>query len=226
MKKSYYVIGGIIMIALGAFWLLRVAGVIPPEFTLFFEGWWPLFIIVPSFLALISSRDKSLPAIGLVVGVMLLLAAQDVISWQLFGKLIVPALVIVIGIFLLISGLSSGRRRAAAWDTIPPDGEIAATFSSRTADFAGRDFTGASLTAVFGSVTLDLTRAMIAPDAVIRVYTVFGSIDVLLPENTRAAFRVAPVFGGFGDKRAVKPAKDAPAVNVDGTAMFGSVNVK
>ena len=226
MKKTNYILIGLIFVALGSFWLLRVIGVIPPDFTLFFDGWWTLFIIVPCALGIITSQEKALPALGLLLGVMLLLAAQGVISWAMFGRLIVPVLVIVIGLFLLLGGLLNSRRREKRAVNVPPENDIAATFSERTADFSGRDFTGASLTAVFGKVTVDLRRAMIAPDAVVNVYAVFGSVDILLPESTRAAFRVVPILGAAGDRRMNKPEKEAPALNAEGTVMFGSVNVR
>ena len=226
MKRSYYIIDGLIFIFLGGFWLLRVVGVIPPEFTLFFDGWWTLFIIVPSVMGLFGAQEKSLPALGLVVGILLLLAAQGVISWAMFGRIIVPAIVIVIGIFMLVGGLVASKRRERNVQNAAPENEIAATFAERAADFSGRDFTGGSLTAVFGKVTVNLKNAMIAPDAEIQVYAVFGSVDILLPENARPSFRVVPVFGSVGDRRGNKPEKEAPAVNVEGTVMFGSVNVR
>ncbi len=237
MKRRYIVFGAV-LIVLGVVWALRLLDVIPQQWRLLFPGWWTMFIIVPCLLSLFSRRDRTGPAIGLAVGVLLLLWKLEVLTWGQSWRLMLCSSIVIVGVSLLVGGLTAkraGARRAISSQSAPkkdaaepaddPAEEYEAVFATRTLDFAGRSFSGASLTAVFGKLTADFTGAMIAPEAVINVYVIFGAVEISLPENVRAQFRVVPVFGAAGDRRKAKPAKDAPAVNVRGSAVFGGVNV-
>ena len=81
MKKSKAVIWGIILIAAGLCWALSSLGLI--EVNIFFEGWWTLFIIVPCTISLFTSPDKISAAVGLAVGVLLLLCVRDIIDYDM-----------------------------------------------------------------------------------------------------------------------------------------------
>ena len=51
------------------------------DFSIFFPGWWTLFIIVPCIYALTrKNEEKTGPVIGLIIGLCFLLNAQDLIS--------------------------------------------------------------------------------------------------------------------------------------------------
>ena len=50
------------------------------NFELFFNGWWTLFIIVPSLLNLFESGMKRSNTIGVTIGVLLLLSSWHVIA--------------------------------------------------------------------------------------------------------------------------------------------------
>ena len=63
------------------------------NFELFFNGWWTLFIIVPSLLNLFESGMKRSNTIGVTIGVLLLLSSWHVIA----DDLVMPILLIVIG---------------------------------------------------------------------------------------------------------------------------------
>lgn len=227
MKKARYIICGAVLIVLGMFWVLKILNVLPEDFSLFFPGWWTLFILVPSFMALFSDGDKTLPLIGIAVGVILLLCSLGVLDWSQGWRLMVPVILVIVGVIVLIGGIFARRvtRSAPPQPGAPRADEFAATFSSHVANFYGQNFTGASFTAVFGKLTADLSGAMVAPDSVVRVYVVFGTVDIRLPENVSAKVRVVPVFGAAGDRRRNRPAKDEPGIGVDGSVMFGSVNI-
>ncbi len=224
-KKVYTILAGIILIALGVYWILRIVGVIPPEFTLLFEGWWTLFIIVPCVITLFTQQNKILSGLGIITGAALLLAAQGLISWDQLKKMVLPSLVILLGLYLLLHGVIVNRRYSATANPALLFNRLNAVFGSRMMDYTGRDFAGGSVTAVFGSAVLDLSRAMVRPEAEIRVCVVFGSVEVRLADNMSAKFHIVPFIGALGDRRAARPNKNTPAVHFGGTVTFGSVNV-
>jgi predicted membrane protein len=99
MKRSTTgFIWGLIIIALG---VLIGAKAFGADFDIFFDGWWTLFIIIPCAVGLCQKGDRTGSAIGLTIGVMLLLAAQDFISWSMFGKLIIAVIFVIIGLKLI-----------------------------------------------------------------------------------------------------------------------------
>lgn len=104
MKRSTGFIWGLIIIALG---LLIGAKAFGADIDIFFDGWWTLFIIIPSAIGLLEKGNRTGSAIGFAVGVMLLLAAQDFIEWHMFGKLIIAFIFVIIGFKLIFD---EGRR--------------------------------------------------------------------------------------------------------------------
>lgn len=105
MKRSTTgFIWGLIIIALG---VLIGAKAFGADFDIFFDGWWTLFIIIPSAVGLFEKGNRTGSAIGFAVGIMLLLAAQDFIEWNMFGKLIIAFIFVIIGLRLIFD---EGRR--------------------------------------------------------------------------------------------------------------------
>ena len=67
MKNKNSFIWGVILIFLG---LLFIASSIF-KFNIFFDGWWTLFIIVPSLIAIFTTKDKFSSALVLLIGILL-----------------------------------------------------------------------------------------------------------------------------------------------------------
>ena len=113
MKKnnSAGIILGLLFLIIGGGYLLEVFGVVD-NFTIFFDGWWSLFIIVPCFCGLFR-RDgaKVGNLIGIAVGLFLLLMAQDVLSGGKLWALLVAAICVLIGVNLM---LPKGRKKDGA----------------------------------------------------------------------------------------------------------------
>ena len=63
---------GIVLIFIGVIWGLNRTGV--ADINIFFDGWWTLFIIVPSAISLVNPKNngKVSSAICLVIGIFLL----------------------------------------------------------------------------------------------------------------------------------------------------------
>ena len=99
MKKNDNIIWGIVLIIVGIILGLKALGIF--EFNIFFKGWWTLFIIIPCFIGIIKHESKTGSIIGLIIGIMLLLDVRDVIDTDLFWKLIIPMIFVVIGISMI-----------------------------------------------------------------------------------------------------------------------------
>ncbi len=104
MKKNNTVgiILGLLFLVIGGGYLLEVFGVID-NFTIFFDGWWSLIIIVPCFCGLFRKDGAKVGnLIGIAVGLFLLLMAQDVLSGRKLWALLVAAICVLIGVNLIL----------------------------------------------------------------------------------------------------------------------------
>ena len=100
MKKQISsIIWGSVLVVVGVLLALSAFGVV--DFNLFFDGWWTLFIIVPCLAGIVTEENKGGYVIGLIIGVLLLLSAQDVLSFEMLWQIFVPAVVIAIGLFMI-----------------------------------------------------------------------------------------------------------------------------
>ena len=98
--RSYvkYVLG-FVLIFIGIILGLNAFGI--TSINIFFEGWWTLFIIIPSLIGLIEDKDKTPSLIFLILGIWLFLASRDLIEFGLLIKLLLPALLIAIGLLIV-----------------------------------------------------------------------------------------------------------------------------
>ncbi len=103
MKRTKSIIWGIAILALGIFFGGKALGLF--NFELFFDGWWTLFIIVPSLVSLCTEKFKLGSLFMLALGVILLLAAQNVYGWDVAWKVIVAAAFVTIGLSIIFKNL-------------------------------------------------------------------------------------------------------------------------
>ena len=225
MKKVSSVLWGIVLIAAGVIWALNELNI--TNINVFFDGWWTLFIIVPCGIGLVTEREKTGNIIGIVIGVFLLLCCQDILSFSMLWKMLVPAIIIIIGLKMVLTGLI-GNKANEMMKKLKLEGKEpkagCATFSGCNINYDGEVFEGAELSAVFGGVKCDLRNAIIEKDCAIQVSAIFGGIDVLVSDNINVKVSSNSIFGGISNKTAVH--KEAPTLYVSGTCMFGGVEIK
>ena len=228
MKKISAVMWGLVLIAVGVILCGNALGWFNVD--LFFKGWWTLFIIVPCTIGLFTNiKDWLGNLIGIIVGVCLLLACQDVISFGSLWKLLLPAIIILIGLSIIIKTLFSHKFDKAVYklnEKFNKDEESGAVFGSININMAGKEFKGKTINAIFGGFKLDLREAKIKEDVIINATAIFGGIEINPPENVAIETKSNSFFGGVSNKTKNIPKKDAPTIYVNGTALFGGVEVK
>lgn len=227
MKKANRIIWGVALVAVGIIVALKALDVI--HFDLFFDGWWTLFIIVPSVIGLVTEKGKAGSLIGLCIGVLLLLGCQDVFGFEMVWKLGLPIIIVVIGLQMVFSGIrnSDGSK---LWKEIEADGKkiktVSAVFSGSDMDLGGETVEGVKCTTVFGGIKCDLTRAVLEKDCVINATAVFGGVDIFVPENVNVKIHSNSLFGGVDNETHKNAPENTVTVYINANCVFGGVEVK
>lgn len=225
-RRVKQIVWGLVLVAVGVVIGLNAMNLLPVD--LFFKGWWTLFLIVPGVIGLFTERDKTGNFILASIGVFLLLGSQDRIGYDAVWKLMLVAIVISVGMRMIFGGIFKKKRKNKSADLKSQDGvnRTFVFFAGERVDFAGREFEGADLTAIFGSVKCDLRKAIFTKDTVINVNAVFGGISILFPQNVSVQVNTSSVFGAV-DNNTQKSSEMFPiTVRIEGSTTFGGVSLK
>ena len=194
---------------------------------IFFDGWWTLFIIIPCFIDLFKDEDKTGNTIGLVIGILLLLASNNLIDFDLIFKLMVPFILVMIGLsFIFKDTIKTKVKKEIKKIGKKNDKEYCATFGGINVNLKEEEFDGCNLTAVFGGVKCDLKDAIIKEDVVINVSAIFGGVTIYVPDNADVKINSTPIFGGVTDERKTKVKDNKVTIYINATCMFGGCEIK
>ena len=228
MKNFGNVLWGVVLIIIGLIIGGNALGI--TNIDIFFDGWWTLFIIIPCFIGLFKEREKTGNIIGLLIGIALLFCCQNVLNFNMVWKLAFPAILIAVGLSFIFKNTFDhkvGEEIKKLNDKKTKDGGYCATFSGLDLKFDGENFNGTDLTAVFGGIKCDLRNAVIENDVVINSSSIFGGIDIYVPDNVKVKVKSSSIFGGVDEKkRSQVENKDAHTIYINATCIFGGVDIK
>ncbi|MFJ8359051.1 DUF1707 domain-containing protein [Streptomyces sp. NPDC093984] len=108
-----------------------------------------------------------------------------------------------------------------------PDESVVAVFSSTVRRGRWRPRRRTHAYAIFGSVEIDLSEALFEyQQVVIKAVSVFGDVQIRVPENVSLRSTGGGVLGNFEVSPLDSGDPDAPVIHVDGLAVFGNVEAK
>ena len=224
MKKSN-IIWGIILIIIGGILILDRLNLL--EFDIFFKGWWTLFIIIPSLVGLFTDREKTGNIVFLTIGVCLLLAMQEVITFELLWKLFLPVVLVIIGVSLIFKDSISRKVRKDIKKLNKKNlkfNDYNAIFSGQDYNFNGNSVSNMELSAIFGGLKIDLREAKIPNDLLIEATSVFGGIDIYVPDDVCVKTTGTSIFGGVTNKKQSNDSKKT--IYIESLCMFGGIDIK
>ena len=230
MKQAKPIIWGIAIIALGIIFGGHALGLF--ELNIFFDGWWTLFIIIPSLVGLITDKEKLFNLGLLATGVILLLAAQNVFDYSVAWKVILAVFLVIAGLTIIIKSLFRGKNDQEVAEKIKEAEKEDKPLDSQMAIFSGSDrvyndevFQGAMLLAVFGGANINLKNAKFTKDTIIKAFTLFGGINIIVPDDVKVKLRSGFIFGGFSDDRKNATNKGKYTIYIDASGGFGGVTI-
>jgi len=225
MRKVRLTLWALVFIALSVILGAKALGFL--NYPLLFDGWWTLFIIVPCFIDLFKAGRKAFNVVCIVVGVVILLCCQDILTYKMVLNLIPAVLFFIIGVSILVRDVIGTKtdRKIRALNKEKPFTKYDATFSSQSVDFDGKEFKGVSLAAAFGDIKCSVQNAFIDTDAVVNARATFGGVTVILPANVNVKVKSSSIFGSTINIRDTKDITGVPTVYVKSNSIFGTVTI-
>jgi hypothetical protein len=177
--------------------------------------YWPAVIVLVGIYKLWEPGRQLAGAIITMVGASLLAQNAGWLRLSVFD--LWPPLLIIGGIAIIA--------RAYGFEVASTDSRnILAVFTTRK--IAPREFAGARIVAVMGGCELDLTdAAMPQSPAVVEAFTMWGGIEIYVPDTWEIIGEVVPVMGGFEVKVAPSGTPQRQLI-VRGTAIMAGIEVK
>lgn len=213
---------GSVFVGVGLVFLLEAGDVLDAGDTL--ASWWPVALVALGlFHALDRGRFVAGAAVLIITGLVLLGVTTELVGDSSWG-VVWPAALIALGAWLAVGWGRRSRRKVPDLDTV--DG-LAVLSSARVATRSEK-FRHASVTAVVGGATLDLTEATpVATGGVVDATAVLGSITVLVPRGWHVELRGIPLLGAWDDTTDRQViGSGSPRLTVRALVVLGGIEVK
>ena len=223
---------GLILAIVGTLLLLTALGV-GGEAGLW--RWFPSLFIVLGLWALIKNRFRrpTAPLIAIVIATVV----QFFLVFEGFDSGIVWAIVLIaIGIFFIVGGART-RKKSREPSTVFTENESSSltdptinsvnVWASNQRIVESDEFQGGEVTAVMGSIELDMRNAQISQSpARLEVAAVMGEVKLRVPSNWKVNIDTSNVMGATQDNR---PPNNAVGrqdeLVVTGSAVMGNIEI-
>lgn len=224
-KRSLY---GFLILAVGVIALAGSLGYLEIDGGIW-STFWPVILIAIGLVNLIDEpRNVFFGGIMTILGGVFLARNlgyslfERLDFWELFW----PLVIIAVGLQILTSkriSFSGGHNRTMSGDDL----DIIRIFSGADVAIDSQNFSGGDIVTVFGGANIDLRGARITDrPARVDVVAIFGGTDIKVPEDWKVKVTGVPIFGGWGNKTAMKSSSQPVDLEISCVTIFGGFDVK
>lgn len=205
------VIGGLLL--LNSLNIINVTGVL--------ADFWPLLIILGAVLIIINDA-RSWPVAGFLAAIGGLfqlreLSIVDVEPWTVIW----PLIIIFVGVSLLFSRSYTGKRVSKS-----ERDDVTAILAGADIINHSKHFKQSATTAIMGGARIDLREAEFDKDALVEVFSFWGGIEIIVPENVIIRNQINNIMAGTEVKVHQKTDKNTPVLTIAGTLIMAGVSVR
>jgi len=219
---------GFILVLVGLFLVLRNTGFFP-DFIDHVVFSWPMLLVAVGLIMTLGSTEKTAGVIVMAVGGFFLIPMifrETFHAYNMFW----PSIFIIIGVIFIVSrrrGIGAVTTKGIAGDDWVDYVNI---FSGGERQIVSQSFKGGKITAIFGGIELDLTKANLALGrSELEIACIFGGATIIVPDDWFVTIEVTPILGGFNDSRKLNPGRTidpAKQLIIRGAVIFGGGEVK
>lgn len=206
---------GLLMILFGVSFLFNQFGISFP-----LSKFWPIILIALGGFMIYQKRSAAgiiLSAIGLVF------LGSAFFSFNAFS-LFWPLLIIGVGVALLFKpNFFSGMNESGI--TTEDTFTASTIFGGLKRKIVSKAFKSGRFTTLFGGTEIDLRDAIVADNAEIVIDSLFGGVEIIVPEGMNVVSDGAALFGAWENNTDVYE-KPVSTLKVTGSVLFGGVEIK
>jgi predicted membrane protein len=222
------VVIGVILVLAGLFLVIRNTGLFP-DFIDHVIFSWPMLLVTIGLVMTLGASEKTAGVIVMAVGGFFMIPIIFRETFHMYN-MFWPSIFIIIGVIFIVT-------KRKGWNAVTSKGMIGDAYIDYVNVFSGgerqivsQNFRGGRVSAVFGGMELDLTKAKLAPGRnELEIACVFGGATLIVPDNWFVTIEVTPVLGGFSDSRKLSPGRTVDNTSqlvIKGAVVFGGGEVK
>ena len=221
---------GVILVFAGLFLVIRNTGFFPDFIdNVIFS--WPMLLVVIGLVMTLGASEKTAGIIVMAVGGFFMIPLVFRETFHMYN-MFWPSIFIIVGIIFIVSrGKNWNRANMISKGVIGDDYvDYVNVFSGGERQVVSRNFRGGKISAVFGGIELDLTKAGLAPGvSQLEIACVFGGATLIVPDDWYITIDVTPILGGFSDSRRLNPGRTVDSSKhllIKGAVIFGGGEIK
>lgn len=211
---------GLILIILGLYFLLNNFNLIPFTLPSYLFKWQMILII----LGVVNFASGNLKGAVILTGIGVLFYVPEFFP-EISIRDFWPVILLIVGASFFLKN----RKSILTSETHENELDELVVFGGKELHVRSKAFQGGVINTIFGGAGLNFSEAeMNREGASLNVFTMFGGLELRLPEGWVVRSSVTPIFGGFSDKQKNVPVvKDGEKVlTVSGMVIFGGIEVK
>lgn len=219
---------GVVLVLAGLFLVIRNTGFFP-EFIDNVIFSWPMLLVAIGLIMTLGASEKTAGVIIMAVGGFFMIPLIFRETFHMYN-MFWPSIFIIVGVIFIVS-------RRQGWNVIKSKGAVGDDYVDYVNVFSGgerqivsQNFRGGKISAVFGGIELDLTKANLAPGvSELEIACVFGGATMIVPDDWWVTIEVTPILGGFSDSRKLNPGRTVDSSKhllIKGAVIFGGGEVK
>jgi predicted membrane protein len=219
---------GVILVLVGLFLVMRNTGFFP-DFIDHVIFSWPMLLVAIGLVMTLGASEKTSGVIVMAVGAFFLIPMifrETFHAYNMFW----PSIFIIIGVLFIAT-------KHRGWNSVKSKGVIGDEFVDYVTVFSGMErqivsenFRGGKLSAVFGGMEIDFSRAKLSPGRNdLEIAAVFGGVTLIVPDDWNITIEITPVLGGFTDSRKLIPGRTvdpSKQLVIKGAVVFGGGEIK
>lgn len=225
------VIAGILLMLAGGLLLLETFDITNLPLRHYIFSWKTLLIGIG--IILITVKERQTPG-WVLIGLGIIFWLPSFVDYNIqLNQIFFPVLLMGIGVIILTRRNGHVKRRNI---TDRSGNENSSDYIDDVAILGGgvkqvqsKNFKGGSITAIFGGSEFNLREAQLSAEGcTIDVFTMFGGSKLIVPDTWEIKSDVVSIFGGFTDKRPVRPVEfgNKNIIFVKGMVVFGGLEIK
>jgi hypothetical protein len=212
---------GVIIILLGILFTLDSLNLLN---VVSYLRYWPALLLAYGAYRLLEPGDPPQFVPGIIFTIMGGILLLNALRFHLPLRRMWPLFLVILGLAILSHALR--RREGTSADSAAAVSAFA-FLSGVQRTCRSKGFRGGDLTAIMGSCELDLRQAEMESDrAVISTFSMWGGIELRVPDHWTVSTEIMPIMGGCDDHTEAHGDGPRKHLIIKGLAVMGGVEVR